>query len=378
MIRALIYFLLFTLADLCLIHAQNQPGLLLGRGQIHIQDWDYDDFVKNGVTSIEAYTFVTDGEGNLKKDSVRLFKKTFVKDSLLVTGSQCDVAFTSNGEFYPVRDSGKKYFDETGLLIKTVRHHRDSLEYGKRFMSLTVRWFITEYTYDDKRLPVSEKTVALTTSYWIGRNKDTSANKSVSTTIYRNEYDEMGQRTRSWDITDSTRIRPSVKLDQKRLYDERGNTTLWITYTAKGGLHTKRYYEYDAQNRPTLQVDSTGWFYTTLQPYREKKVTYQYPDTFTTITTTIRQGPWVNDTGITTLTKNTGGKALKYCSIYGNDSIPSCIYNTFENGRLTSQIHIGKYGTDAHTFTYYPNGLLFEEKVTDDGKLTGLVRYIYR
>lgn len=377
MTRALTCFLLFTLMNLPRPQAQTRLQFLLGRGQIDIQDWTYGDFVKNNVTAMEAYTFLADDDGNPKKDSVRLFKKEFVKDSLMVTGSQCDVAFTSNGYFYPVRDSGKKYFDPSGLLIKTVRTHRDSLEYGKKFLSLSIQVFVTEYTYNAQRLPVREKTSIQTESYWIRINKDTTINKHGKTAVREHEYDEMGLRTRSYTITDSARTPASDRLDQKRLYDERCNTTLWITYTREGGLHTKHYYTYDTQNRLTLQVDSTGWFYTTTgAPYEDKRETYRYTDSLTTVIT--RTGHWTKDTSITILKKNAEGKLRESCTVYDNNGNEFCTYNTFKDGRLISQTTASKYGTDVHTYTYYPNGLLYEEKVTDNGKLTGLVRYVYR
>ena len=43
----------------------------------------------------------------------------------------------------------------------------------------------------------------------------------------------------------------------------------WISYTSENLIHTKRNYFYDDQQRLIRQIDSAGWYFTTIKPYWE-------------------------------------------------------------------------------------------------------------
>jgi antitoxin component YwqK of YwqJK toxin-antitoxin module len=153
----------------------------------------------------------------------------------------------------------------------------------------------------------------------------------------------------------------------------------WISYTSENLIHTKRNYFYDDQQRLIKQIDSAGWYFTTIKPYWESTTTIQYSDTgriVTKINNTKER--FVSSTPKIVSHFNTRDKLIKQCTL--SDTSESCtqyIY-TYDKNKITKEEIIFDNGTISSTEFYYNNsGLLREERTLRNGNLTTLIRYYY-
>ena len=380
-----------SLVFVCIILINNtlygQKNILLGNGQIFLQAWEYADFIENKTHKIEAYTFSIDEKGSLQKDSILLYRQEINPDSLLIFGTTCDIAFTSTGYFYYETDDIKQYHNTDGTIHKLFVSNRKS-QHRPPSPTTKVKSEVV-FFYNVQGLLTKEENTTHTYDYWIHTYKKktdtTLSSLSSLKTIREYTYTVTGKPLEKYISKDSTRyVYPENKspycdycypkyTNVKSEYDGFGNLIGRQSYTQSGNLYEKRHYYYNTANRINKEVDSTGWAYTT--PFLKETILYEYADT------TLSSITHIYDTNRKSTTYYTEKRQAIQTNFYERDSLTASQTFRYESGKMVSQRFeytksLPGFSSE-HTYAYYPNGLLFEEKVIRDEKLVGFIRYHY-
>lgn len=362
------------------------------------QGWTYQDFIKNNVKKIEAYSYQIKKNGKVSKDSLLLYRQVFDKDSSKVSGKKYNRVFQSHGPSYLTWYSFQTYYDKNGRVVIDI----DSplgIEKRKEYGSLRYNIYqnITTYKYDslgnqtydcfqyfDDYISISKYT------------KDTFHFRSVKAEIYETYYNEKGQKISRYFTRDSTRYLPtssykpdtgSVKciycdpryLNDDYTYYENGKVRTWIWYTKEGKVHSKKYYYYDNIGNLIKQVDSTGWYFTTILPYWESTTIFEYSDSGKVVTNIYNTEARFGSSTNKIVTKfNSKNQITSECSIRNSSETCTNYFYTYEKEKLTSEISVDNKNNKSETyFRYNLKGLLYESKVIYNNKITQLTRYYY-
>jgi hypothetical protein len=350
-------------------------------GGNEFQSLTYQDFLKNNIKKVEAYSYKIKKSGKVSKDSLLLYRHEFDKDSNKIFGVNCNRVYQSHGPTYLTWYSFQTLYNSKGLVIKDIDSPMD-IEKKKDDSSGNQTYECNQH-FDDY-ISISKYT------------KDTFHLRSVQAKIYETYYNEKGQKISRYYTSDSTRYLPtksykvdssSVKcsychsrcLNDDYVYAENENVKIWTSYTTENKIHSKKYYYYDNSQRLIKQVDSTGWYFTNTLPYWKSTTTYEYLDTGKTVTKIFNsQDRFGGNSNRNVTHYDTKGMIKSECSI--TDSTQSCtkyLY-TYDNEKLTSEIFININNEKIETyFLYNLRGLLFEKKVIYQKKITQLTRYFY-
>jgi hypothetical protein len=363
------------------------------------QNWTYQDFLKSNIKKVEAYSYEIKKNGKISKDSLLIYTQELDKDSNKVFGKNCNRVFQSHGPSYLTWYSFKTYYDKNGLIIKDIESPNGNEKTKSQFGTLEwdIYQNISTYKYDSLGNLTYECNQHIDNSYTVYKHsKDTFHLCSVQAKIYEYNYNEKGQKISRYYTVDSTRYLPtdSYKVDSASVncsychskhlnddytYYESGKVKTWIWYTREGEIHSKKYYYYDNDNNLIKQVDSTGWYFTTIPPYWESTATHEYSDTGKTVTKIYNtEARFGGNTNRTVSKFNSKDQITSQCSV--RDSSDECTnyFYTYDREKLTSIISIDNDKDKSETyFRYNLQGLLFEKKVIYQDKITQLTRYYY-
>jgi hypothetical protein len=363
------------------------------------QNWTYHDFIKNDVKKIEAYSYNIKKNGKVSKDSLLLYKLEFNKESNKVFGRNCHRMIQTNGPIYLSWYTFQTLYNKNGNIIE----HRSRLEETKKtkLKSGKIEWDIDENIltckYDSVGNLIDENDQHFKNHYSVYRySEDTAHLRSVQALIYEYNYNEKGQRIGRYFTWDSMRYLPingytdetsfvtcmyckPRYLSSEYSYNESGKLKVYVGYSKVGEIHSKTYYYYDHMGNKILQVDSTGWDYKKNQPKWESTTTYDYDDSVKVVTTIYNtEGKMSGSKERMVTIYNDKGHITKHCAL--TDSLEECTnhYYTYDNGKLISDILITNDKVISETYFRYTSlGLLYEEKVIKQNKITQLIRYYY-
>lgn len=381
----------------------QRSNTIFSTGSNDLLDWTYSDFLKSGIKEIRGYSYKIKKNGKVKKrDSTMLFQKLVDLDSNKVFGINCNLNYQSHGPAFYSWYNFNEYYNDQNQLIKYVSWPKKitkEREYGSTTYNVATN--ITTFEYNQKgdlykKVYKQEKHYYSISKY----TKDTFHLHSINRPkIDEYIYNSKKQKIKWYHTVDSTKYLPtksynpesdsnavrcsychSKYLNVEWKYDENDNLIEWVSYTNKGIKHTKRNYLYDNQNRLIKQVDSTGWYFSTIKPYWESTTTYQYTDSIKTETkvnnTEARFGSSTSKI-ITTYDKN--NRVISSCSYF--DSQKSCNENSYQIiNRYLTQIRTRM--SDNHEriekYIFNDDGLLIEEHHFSENKLIRLIKYYYK
>lgn len=376
----------------------QMSNTIFSLGGNEFQSLTYQEFIKNNIKKVEAYSYKIKKSGKVSKDSLLLYRQEFDKDSNKIFGVNCNRVYQSHGPTYLTWYSFQTFYNSKGLVIKDIDSPMD-IERKKEYGSLQYDIYqnVSTYKYDSLGNQTYESNQHFDDYISISKyTKDTFQLHSVQAKIYETYYNDKGQKISRYYTSDSTRYLPtkSYKVDSNSVkcsychsrclngdyvYDESGNIKIWTWYTTENKIHSKKYYYYDSSKRLIKQVDSTGWYFTTTLPYWESTTTYEYSDTGKIVTKIYNsQDKFGVNSNRNVTHYDTNGMIKSECSI--TDSTQSCtkyLY-TYDNNKLTSEIFIDTNNEKIETcFLYNLRGLLIEKKVIYQNKITQLTRYFY-
>lgn len=358
------------------------------------QSWNYQDFIKNNIRKIEGYSFLIKKNGKVSKDSLLLFRKELDKDSNRVFGRSCSRVFQSHAPSYLAWYSFQTFYDRNGNVVKKI-DSPDKVEITKSKFGIgwKTTYNVSSYKYDSSGNLTCENNQHYQNSYSLFKHSiDTSQYYTVESKIREYIYNNKGQKISSFNTDDSTRYLPtksykpdsnSVKclycapryLSAEWTYYENGKVKTWIWYTRDGKVHSKRNYYYDNKSNLIKQVDSTGWYYTTILPYCESTTIYEYSDTSKTVIKTFNTKAGYEDEK--TITKfNAQNQITNECSVVDSSETCTTYFYTYKDGKLLSANSIGDHKIGIQ-LRYTSQGLLYEKKVIHGSKISQLTRYYY-
>jgi hypothetical protein len=367
-------------------------------GASEFQSLTYQDFLKNNIRKVEAYSYKIRNSRKVLKDSLLIYRQEFDKDSNKIFGINCNRVYQSHGPTFLTCYSFQAFYNSKGLVIKQIDSPM-SIEKKKEYGSLNYNIYqnISTYKYDSVGNQTYECNQHFDEYISISKyTKDTFQLHSVQAKIYETYYNDKGQRVNRYYTSDSTRYLPtkSYKVDSTSVrcsychsrglnddyvYDESGNVKIWTWYTTENKIHSKKYYYYDSSERLIKQIDSTGWYFTTLLPYWESTTFYEYSNTGKVVTK-IKNTEAQFGSSTKKIVTQYDIKGMIKSECYIDDSTQSCtkyLY-TYDKDKLTSQISISSNNDKLETyFIYNLRGLLIEEKIIYKDKITQLTRYYY-
>lgn len=354
-------------------------------------NWDYQDFIDNGIVRVQAFNYELTKDGKEKKDSTKLFDQKIDLDSHLVQGINCELNYTSHGKHYRTWYNFKTYYDQKGNMVRRT-HQPISTVKKKEFGQLKweVNIYETTYQYDERNLMTKEIDNHIKHSYSISEyTKDTSHFHTEHPNIYEYEYNQQGKEVKKYHTDDSTRYLSTKSytsdtssskcfdcdpryLDAEKEYDKHGNLTKWIWYTRKSRIHSKKYYFYNELNQLTKQIDSTGWYHSKTsetQPSLRSIKTFVYRNGTPHKITEIRG----NKTSISEFDEK--GNLVKNCSLVDDQTDNCTEYNYVYENELLMEIH--SLPDQKTIFDYNDEGLLLETKEYEEDQLIVLLKYHY-
>lgn len=367
-------------------------------GGSEFQNFTYQDFIKNNIKKVEAYSYKTKNSGKVLKDSLLISRQEFDKDSNKIFGINCNRVYQSHGPTFLTWYSFQTFYNSKGLIVKDIDSPM-SIEKKKEYGSLQYNIYqnISTYKYDSAGNQTYECNQHFDDYISISKfTKDTFQLRSVQAKIYQTYYNDKGQKDNCYYTSDSTRYLPtksykvdstsvkcsychSRRLNDDYVYDESGNVKIWIWYTNENKIHSKKYYYYDSSERLIKQIDSTGWYFTTILPYWESTIFYEYSDTGKVVTKINNtEAKFSSSTKKIVTQYDIKGMIKSEC--YIDNSTQSCtkyLYS-YEKDKLTSEITIRGYNNKIENyFIYNLRGFLLEKKVIYQNKITQLTRYYY-
>jgi hypothetical protein len=360
-----------------------------------LQSWTYQDFIKNDIKKIEGYSILIKKNGKVSTDSVLLFRYEIDRDSNKVFGRNCSRAILSHAPPFWAWSSFQTYYDKNGHIVKEIdspdRIEMTKSDYG---VDWETHYSISTYKYDSSGNLVSENYQHFRNSYTVFKHSiDTSHYHTVDSKISEYIYNNEGQKISSYYTVDSTRYLPtksykpdsnSVKcfscdpryLNYECTYDENGKIKTWISYTREGKFHTKQYYYYDHKGNLKKNVDSTGWYISTILPYRESTTDYEYSDTGRTEIKTYSTEYGLDSNNRTIKKYNKKNQITSECSLTDSEETCTTYFYNYTNGKLFSAISIENDKMEIQ-FQYTPKGLIYERKEIFRNKINQLTRYYY-
>lgn len=356
------------------------------------QNWTYQDFIKNKVKKVVAYSYQIKKNGKFSNDSILIYRQELDRDSNKVFGENCNSVWQSHRLSYLTWYSFQTNYNDKGQVVKHITSPTavgQEKDYGSA--PYDIYRDITTYKYDNSGNEIYEQYQRIDDHFSIF-TQDTFHRCSIEAKIYETNYNERGLKISRYYTVDSTRYLPtrSYRMDSnsiwcnychpKRLnddytYNENGKVKTWIWYTQEGKVHSKKYYYYDSIGRLIKQVDSTGWYFTTILPYLEFTTTYEYSDSGKIVTKVDHE---ISSPNLTVVKFNKKDQIISECSVGNSSNECTNYFYTYKKEKLISVTYTNSNKEKLETyFEYNPQGLLYEMKVIFENKVTQLSRYYY-
>jgi hypothetical protein len=348
--------ILILLLTSCCGFGQNSNTLFF-TGSIESSQWTYADYIKNNVKKVEAYSYKIKNKGKITKDSLLLYRREIDKDSNKIFGINCNDLIQLHGpKFFLTGYKFETIYNNKGQVIMELDEPIDiekKVEFGS--VSYHINKNETLYEYDNNNKLIKKTYIPFNNYYDVSKyTKDTFHLLYIQKKIDEYVYNDKGLEIMNYETVDSSRYLPtkhykpdsssvtcsychSRYLNGDKTYNENGKLKVCTWYTTEGKIHTKKYYYYDDNNNLIKQVDSTGWYFTTILPYWESTTTYEYSDTGKIVTkinnTEARFGSATKQIVTKYDSKN---QIVSECS--ANDSTEICTnyFYTYDKERLTS------------------------------------------
>lgn len=379
----------------------QRSNTIFNTGTNDLKEFSRQDFIDNNLTTISAFSYSINKKGKLKKDSLLLYRKQFDISQNKLFGLNSSKVYQSHGPSFLTWYEFETYYNNNGQVIKEISKPKNiekKIEYGSTNYNIITDE--TDYEYDEMQREVKRTYKRIDHYYSISKfTKDTfHLHTIVRPKIDEYLYNSDNQKTKWFHTVDSTKylrtesynpdkdsnaVRCSYchskYLNVEWKYNTDKKLVEWISYTRENLIHTKRNYFYDDQQRLIKQIDSAGWYFTTIKPYWESTTTFQYSDTgriVTKINNTKER--FVRSTPKIVSYFDTRDKLIKQCTFF--DTSESCTQNNFvyDNKRIIKEETIFENGTISSTEFHYNNlELLREERTIRNGNLTTLIRYYY-
>jgi len=349
------------------------------------------DFVDNKVTQVSAYLYVADKKGEIPKKGFLSHQQTFDATQNKIFGFSRGQTMGLHGVVYQFFDKFETFYNSEGKIIKEITQPQDfgrKDEYGK--ITYTITNNETIYQYDSLKRKISETKRELSNDYSIDKKtKDTSVSRAiVCPATYEYFYNSDGKTIKAYHRVDSTQYIGydgtsektclychSKYLAAEHKYNLNKNRIETISYTSENLIHTKSFYFYDEQRRLIKEIDSTGWYLQTVEPYWDITTTYEYSDTGKIITEIcnpkrgiIRHISYFNKEN----------QLIKKCNYsYKRDDCTEYLY-IYKDGKLIKEITFSSNFHDTKEYSYNKKGLLKEQRLLWNGRLIELIKYRYK
>lgn len=394
--------LIYILIIIPIISFGQKSNTVFSTGSNDLFEFTYSDFLESGVKKIEAYSFEIKKNGRIKKrDSTLLLQKEIDLNSNIVFGINCNINYQSHGPAFYSWYKFEEHYDDQNRLSK-YKSSPIEIEKTKEYGSTTydVVTDITTLDYDTTGNLIEK--VYLRDEHHYSISKYTKDTFHLHT-IYRPKIDEYlynskNQKLKWFHTVDSTRYLKTESYDPKNdsdavrcsychsrylnvewVYNNKDNLIEWVSYTDEGLIHTKRNYFYDNQDRLTKQIDSTGWYFSTIEPYWESTTSYDYTDSTKTKTKINNaEARFGSSTPKTITTFDVDGRITSSCSFF--DSAETCTkysYLLTDDQLQESKIEFPDGRQIIERFTFNKDGHLTEERYFLDNSLIRLVKYYY-
>lgn len=359
------------------------------------------DYIDNMLTKIAAYSFSISKKGKLKKDSLLLYQHHFDISTNKLWGLNGSTVYLSHGPSFLNWDEFETYYNDNGQIIKNIsKPSRFEKKIGYGYADYNIITSVTDYEYDSLKRE-SKKTFSTINRYYSTPKytKDTALLENIqSAKIEEYFYNSDNQKIKWYRTVDSTRYSRTkankqekdsitVKcsychsryLDFERKYNLDKNLIESVSYTTEHLMHTKMNFYYDSKNRLIKEIDSSGWYLTTIKPYWLSTTTYQYSDTGKIITKIsnngeILAGPFSRIISCFDANNN----LIKECKYFDSSAYCTQYSFVYNKDKLVKDETYFDNGTNSSTlFFYNDRGHLKEERTFVNNKLTNLVRYYY-
>ncbi len=379
----------------------QRSNTIFNTGTNELQKFSRQDFIEKKLTKVSAYSFTINRKGKVKKDSLLLYSQQFDLTQNKLFGVNCNDVYQSSGPSFLTWYEFEIYYNDYGQIIKEISKPK---KIDMQVKNGSTDFFIitdeTDYEYDTMQREVKRTYKQMIYFYSISKyNNDTFH----LNTIDRPEIDEYtynsdNKKIKWFHKVDSTKYFSTENyipgkasnnvicsncqsryLNVEWKYNTDKKLVEWISYTRENLVHTKRNYFYDDQQRLIKQIDSTGWYIITIQPYLESTTTFQYSDTGRIVTKIDN----TNEKFGSSTTKivsyfDTSDKLIKECLYSDTSAICTQYIYVYEKNKITKEKIIFNNGTIILTEFYYnDSGFLREERTLRNGNLTTLIRYYY-
>ncbi len=388
--KQLSVFLIFSLSTTILCYGQSS---MYSYKEVY---WYPSNFKKHGVTKTKEYSYELKRNGKVKDSTLMctqeydsLRNRVFGMEYYQIFGSHTP----SKTEFY----NYERIYNQDEKLTKETHESispKNKKSYGSIDSEYNNREILSEY--NKKGDIIKEISNEISISYSVDKKtKDTlSYHKYIKPKIMELIYKE-DKLILQYNTVDSTKhiskhnffntketiedttycyyCHPRHKSQEKH-YSKNGLLKQYISYTYDNEIHTKIYFYYDEKQRITKEVDSTGWFHTTIKPYLESITTYEYNESGKTVTKVRIANEFSSSTS--TIEKyDLKNRVIESC--YISEDYKSCISYIYENDKLKTVINSDKESEYFIHFLYNEQGLLIEEKKIHNNKTKSLTRYYY-
>ncbi|WP_192822918.1 hypothetical protein [Rufibacter sp. LB8] len=386
------------------------PFISIGQkiNPVLLPDWNkdvlstYSEFKNKGIRKVEGYAYQIKRNGKIKKrDSTNLVRNQIDLDSSKVYGVNHLLMMVIHGPSSLSQYDFADYYNTQGQLVKRTMSSNGKWvkEQGSSTYGIGINTTIFEY--NDKGSLKREVNSGIEHHYSVSKyTKDTTHLKdSDSPKIYEYIYNADNQRIKRYYRVD---YNGSLKLDdntvenksgaenclichprflfQEWFYDEHKNLKEEISYSDENLKHTKRNYYYDGKNRLVKQIDSTGWYLTTIGPYWESTKTFEYTDStiFETQVNNTDSSQFGSSVSKTITTYDLEKRVLSSCDYF--DSVERCTNYSYKFERDNLIEFSIKYSDGrqyVETYIFNRDDLKTEARSFVDGKLKGLIKYYY-
>ena len=379
----------------------QRSNTIFNTGTNDFKEFSRQDFIDNNLTTISAYSYSINKKGKLKKDSLLLYSQQFDISKSKLFGLNSSTVYQSHGPSFLTWYEFETYYDNKGQVIKEVSKPKNiekKVEYGSTNYNVVTDE--TKYEYDNLQRETKRTYMRIDHYYSISKYTKDTVHLHIldSPEIDEYFYNSDNQKIQWYHTVDSTKylrtedynpekdsnaVRCSYchsrYLNVEWKYNSDKKLKEWISYTSENLIHTKRNYFYDDQQRLIRQIDSAGWYFTTIKPYWESKTTFQYSDTgkiVTKINNTKER--FASSTLKTTSYFDNDDRLIKQCVF--SDTTESCTKYSFiydKNKKVKEEIFFDNGTISSTEFYYNDKRLLREERRFRNGNLTSLIRYYY-
>jgi hypothetical protein len=365
------------------------------------QNFSRQDFIDNNLTKVTAYSYFFNEKGEVKKDSLLLYKQQFDINQNRIFGLKSNRVYQSYGPSYLTWYEFETYYNDSGQVIKEIRNPKNI---EKIVDSVKVKYNViineTNYEYDELKREVKITYNQIDHHYLIFKNTlDTLHFANIIRPIIDEYvYNSDNQKTQWFHTVDSTRnlktesYNPDKDSNSVRCSycDSRYLNVVWkynsdkkltelISYTSENLIHDKQNYFYDDQQRLIRQIDSSGWYFATIKPYWESTTTFQYSNTRRIVTKINNSKVWYVNSVLKIVSEfDSDDNLIKECSY--SDSTKNCTQYSFvyDNNKIIRKEIVFDNGTISSTEFHYNNkGVLTEERTLRNSNLSSLIRYYY-